>query len=100
MSRGAAKDSFAPPGLILERQDHGLRPWLCSVAAPRLNKDAAAPRYSLEPAKLFMRLPAAMVPCKLSRSSSTTSCKRKGPDPLLLPKFQNDFRDGIPKARY
>ena len=27
---------------------HGLRPWLHSAAAPRLNKDAAAPRYFLK----------------------------------------------------
>ena len=28
-------------------KNHGLRPWLRSVAAPRLNKGAATPRYSL-----------------------------------------------------
>ena len=35
-------DSFATPWLIcLTTPNHGLQPWLRSVAAPRLNKDAA-----------------------------------------------------------
>src|SRR5437867_9101225 len=39
--------SFAPTGLDLRNNMFpGLRPGLHSVAAPRLNKDAASPRYS------------------------------------------------------
>src|SRR5215510_746163 len=46
MSPGGAKESFAPPRLLRAGiSNHGLRPWLYSVAAPRLNKDAATPRY-------------------------------------------------------
>src|SRR5262245_48219441 len=43
---------FAAPRLIRAGiSNHGLPPWLCSVAAPRLNKDAATPRYYFEVAK-------------------------------------------------
>ena len=37
ISRGAAKDSVVPTGLIAVLEpNHGLQPWLCSAAAPRL----------------------------------------------------------------
>src|SRR6266704_114778 len=40
--------SFAPTGLDLKTTSSpGLRPGLHTVAAPRLNKDAASPRYSI-----------------------------------------------------
>src|SRR5215471_12939093 len=54
MSAGGAKESFAAPRLArCDFAPTAPRPWLPSAAAPRLNKDAAPPRYYFEVAKLF-----------------------------------------------
>jgi hypothetical protein len=56
-------DSFAPTGLHSEQHlPTGLRPWLRSVAAPRLNKDAAiaatfVPRLIIHPYLIWRVLP-------------------------------------------